>query len=236
MKLGIGFYFERKKDLDNNLKNYRDKELKMYALANIFVLLYLERVITLEELVGNKNEYMALIVTILNSTLFLAIFYIFVLLSDSLVSTNLKNKFVYFWRPLPGQVVFSKMKKNVKDERFLQQQVLERYNDIYENMPHNKQEKRKYENSKWYTIYNKHRGSEMISESNRDYLLCRDMTNSTIIIFILYVTFSLVLGLVSYKVECIVYLLIMYAVTNIATRTRGERFVNNVIALDLQER
>lgn len=33
-----------------DIKDYRDKELKLYALANIFVIIYIERIITIEEL------------------------------------------------------------------------------------------------------------------------------------------------------------------------------------------
>lgn len=35
-------------------------------------------------------------------------------------------------------------------------------------------------------------------------------------------------------IECVIYLIIMFLVMNIATRTKGGRMVNNVIICDLQ--
>ena len=73
----------------------------------------------------------------------------------------------------------------------------------------------------------------MVYVSNRDYLLCRDMTSSTVVILILYFIFSVGLKLIPFRRECIVYLLIMFLITNIATRTKGMRMVNNVLICDL---
>lgn len=216
-----------------DIKDYRDKELKLYALVNIFVIIYIDKIITIEGMLDPNNRFTTLIVAILNSALFLSILYIFVLLSDSLFSESMKNKIVYFGGHLPGETVFSKMKIEVKDIRFTQQQVLERYKDIYENMPSQKKDRYRYENSAWYKIYNKYRDNKMIYVSNRDYLLCRDMTSSTVVILILYLIFSDGLQLILFKRDCIVYLMIMFLITNIATRTKGKRMVNNVLICDL---
>ncbi len=35
-----------------DIKDYRDKELKLYALANIFVIIYVEKIITIEGLLN----------------------------------------------------------------------------------------------------------------------------------------------------------------------------------------
>ena len=43
-----------------NIKDYRDKELKLYALANIFVIIYIEKIITIEGLL-NQNDKLSLI-------------------------------------------------------------------------------------------------------------------------------------------------------------------------------
>lgn len=217
-----------------DIKDYRDKELKLYALANIFVIIYIEKIITIDGLLNQNDKSTALFVTIFNSVLFLSILYIFVLLSDSLFSESMKNRIIYFWGHLPGETVFSRMKIKVKDIRFTQQQVQERYKSIYDSMPSQRENKYRYENSAWYTIYSRHRENKMVYISNRDYLVCRDMTSSTVVILILYSIFSVALQLIPFKIECVIYLVIMFIVTNIATRTKGERMVNNVIICDLQ--
>lgn len=218
----------------DDIKNYRDKELKLYALANIFVIIYIEKIITIEGLIDSNDKLMTLLVTVLNSALFLSILYIFVLLFDSLFSANMKTRIIYFWGHLPGETVFSRMKNKVNDMRFTQNQVLEQYKTIYENMPILRTDRYKYENSVWYGIYNKYRENKMVYNSNRDYLICRDMVSSTVVILILYTIFSVVMELIPFKMECIIYLLVMYFVTNIATRVKGERMVNNVIICDIQ--
>ena len=147
----IGFCHEEVIEL-GDIKDYRDKELKLYALVNIFVIIYIEKIITIEGMLDPNNRFTTLIVTIFNSALFLSILYIFVLLSDSLFSEGMKNKIVYFGGHLPGETVFSRMKIEVKDIRFTQQQILERYKDIYENMPNQKEDRYRYENSVWYKI------------------------------------------------------------------------------------
>lgn len=76
----------------------------------------------------------------------------------------------------------------------------------------------------------------MVYVANRDYLVCRDMTSSTVVILVLYFIFSIVLQLVPFKIECVIYLVIMFLVTNVATRTKGERMVNNVFICDFQAR
>lgn len=83
-----------------DIKDYRDKELKLYALANIFVIIYVEKVITIEGLLNQNDKFTTLLITIFNSALFLSILYIFVLLSDSLFSEGMKNKIIYFWGAL----------------------------------------------------------------------------------------------------------------------------------------
>lgn len=183
-----------------NIKDYRDKELKLYALANIFVLIYIEKVITIEGLLNQNDKSTALFVTIFNSALFLSILYIFVLLSDSLFSERIKNRMIYFWGHLPGETVFSRMKIKVKDIRFTQQQVLEQYKSIYDNMPSQRENKYRYENATWYTIYSRYRDNKMVYVSNRDYLVCRDMTSSTVVILILYSIFSVALQLIPFKI------------------------------------
>ena len=217
-----------------DIKDYRDKELKLYALANIFVIIYIEKIITIEGLLNQNDKSTALFVTIFNSALFLSILYIFVLLSDSLFSESIKNKMIYFWGHLPGETVFSRMKIKVKDIRFTQQQVLEQYKSIYDNMPSQRENKYRYENAAWYTIYSRYRDNKMVYVSNRDYLICRDMTSSTVVILILYSIFSVALQLIPFKIECVIYLAVMFILTNVATRTKGDRMINNVIICDLQ--
>ena len=142
-------------------------------------------------------------------------------------------KLLYLKGHLPGEVIFTSLRNKNKDLRFSTEQLLKKYKEIYAGMPADETEKCRYENEQWYRIYNRYRDVAMIFVSNRDYLLCRDLYISTIIILICYAISSACLPLFSWNAKSIVYCIIMIFVTNIAARVKGQRFVINVIAYDL---
>mgnify|MGYP005776032037 CR=1 FL=1 len=100
-------------------------------------------------------------------------------------------------------------------------------------MPTDKKEKYRYKNDQWYRIYHRYRDIPMIFVSNRDYLLCRDLYISTIIIFICYVISCSFLSVFNWNIEAVLYLIFMILVTNISAHFKGKRFVINVLAYDL---
>ena len=67
----------------------------------------------------------------------------------------------------------------------------------------------------------------------RDYLLCRDLYISTIIIIICYVISCSILSVFYWNIESVVYLICMLLVTNISAHIKGRRFAINVVAYDL---
>lgn len=214
-----------------DIKDYRGNELKYFVIANVFALLYLGKVINLQ-LIASDGTYSNLIVTVLNSALFSSIIFILALISDALVSTRIKNAIVYWFFPLPGQTVFSNWKRKCQDERISQKDFLKYYEKVYENMP-SKKNIRQYENIEWYKLYAKYEKEDKVFSSHRDYLMFRDMTVSTIVMLILYIVIGSIVDVVPVCKNGIIYLLVMYAIVNIATRSRGKRFVNNVFACDI---
>ena len=219
----------------NNIKDYRSEELKIFVLANVLMILCIEKVITWDRLISGDAVLLKLILVIIDSAVLLAIWYSFVYLADALFPTNIKNKIVYFGSPLPGQTVFTRLSTKTVDERFTKEQIVEKYSDIINNFPKSKKEKLYYENCKWYSIYNMHRDKTMVLVSNRDYLLCRDMTVSVVVIFILYFVMVFAFHVFEFKFEAFLYFVFAFLVTNLATRQKGRRYVNNVIACDLNE-
>lgn len=214
-----------------DIKDYRGNELKYFVIANIFALLYLGKVINLQ-LVTSEGTYSNLIVTVINSALFSGIVYILVLISDAIVPTRIKNAIVYWFFPLPGQVAFSKWKQRCQDERITQKDFLKYYEKVYENMP-SKKSTRQYENTEWYKLYTKYDKEDKVLSSHRDYLMFRDMTTSTVVMLILYIVIGSIVDFVPVCKNGIIYLLAMYAIVNVATQSRGKRFVNNVFTCDI---
>lgn len=66
--------------------------------------------------------------------------------------------------------------------------------------------------------------------------MCRDMSTTTILMIIVYILFSAVLKLIIFDKKAILYLLGVYIVCMMATRTKSKRFVKTVIACDISSK
>lgn len=213
-----------------NIKDYREKEQKMYIIANILVLILLS---SLNDTFNHQIQWFDMLVKLVNTSLLSSTIYIFAFLADSLFGSEIKMRLLYLGGHLPGETIFSTLKNKNKDLRFSTEHLLEKYKEIYNGMPTDNKKKYLYENNHWYRIYNCYRDIPMIIVSNRDYLLCRDLYVSTIIIFICYVISCNILPIFYWNVESVFYLLFMLLITNISAHVKGKRFVMNVLAYDL---
>ena len=61
----------------------------------------------------------------------------------------------------------------------------------------------------------------------------RDMTASTVIMMLLYFVIGSISDVIPICWNSVIYLVITYIIVNSATRSRGKRFVNNVIVCDI---
>lgn len=218
----------------NNIKDYRESELKQYVIANVLVFLLIHDLLNFND--AKNIELMQKVVSLLSITMLSSVIFIFTLLVDCMISSDLKSLIInlYFGKS-PGHKVFSTIKDKNKDNRFTTEKALERYSDIYKNMPINQKEREKYENDKWYDIYNKYRDKTMVYISNRDYLLMRDMCITTVILLLIYFVALLFFPWLKFNGQYIVFLVIMIISTFIATHVKAKRFVYNVITIDIRE-
>lgn len=211
-----------------NIKDYKEKEINLYIVGIIILYIFITRtsIIDAEE-VGYINK----IITILLES---GLLYIFTYLADSIVSSYFKDKIIYLFGILkkPGECIFSKIKKNCKDDRIYKKDAEETYKEIYDNMPEEEKIRRKYENAKWYYIYSRYREEKMIQISNREYLMTRDFVFLTFIIFIIYAIFSLI-RLIMWDWKFVFILVILLSINFVATHIKAKRFAYNVIAFDL---
>lgn len=216
------------------MKDYREKELKMYILACVLFLICLTKGYSMQMETGEK---IVAISAVIDTTLASSCIYIFVYISDALFSSGLKDKLVSLFGLIkkPAYTVFGDIEKNNVDGRFLKIEAQKHYKDIYVNMPEDKKQVDIYQNANWYKIYSKHRDVAMIYNSNRDYLLCRDMFISTISLSVLYMI-SIITKLFEYNIIYILFLVTMLFVNLLTTHIKARRFVYNVIAYDLAHR
>ena len=216
----------------NSIKDYRNKELVSYISVNALVLLVILNILDLKEtLLSSEN-----ISKIINSFLITSCLSVFAYLGDSILSGDIKDKLVDLWRGRPGGKIFTKIKDNNKDIRFTNEQVLERYTEVYSNLPTTSKERYKYENSKWYSIYHRYEKVEKIYNANRDYLLCRDMHIATYVITVLYIVIGLLSSAVNVTWQCVLCEIVFLLITNVAARQKAKRLAYNVIAYDLQQK
>ena len=215
-----------------NIKDYRNKELTWYIIANILILFCMLSGFNLN-ITSEVSSTAEIVNKVLGISVFSGIIYVFVFILDSIFDSTTKKYIVNLKFKLPGQVVFNNLKnKKYKDIRFTLEDVENKYKDIYDNMPNEKKEKCNYENKNWYNIYKKHKDDKMIFISNRDYLLSRDMNISTVALLIIYILLT-VFNVIPFESIYIIYLIFMIFITNLITRQKSKRFVLNVIAHDL---
>jgi len=213
-----------------NLKDYRDKELRYYIIANIAVLLLLLDFFHLSQ--SENNIYITeLISKFFNVSIISSIIYILTFIADGLFSSELKIWLI--GGHAPGEKIFSKIQNGSFDKRFTCEEAQKIYSKIYESLPKERKEKFFYENAEWYKIYNKYREVTMITVSNRDFLLCRDIYFSTIVNIFIYLSLIFVFKIIVLDWRYIGYLTMMLIFSNLGTRNKSRRLVNNVIALDI---
>lgn len=215
-----------------NIKDYREKELKTFVIANILVILSLNGLITFNSIL-EENNYMKLLIAIINSSLFASIIYTLVTVCDCMVSSELKRYIVFWWYPMPGETIFSDIKIDSKDRRFISAEAIESYKDIYNNLPSEKNARRQYENSKWHDLLRKHESETKVLIAHRDYLMCRDMTTIIVFMIFVYTLLSFVIKLITFDKKAVIYLAVVYLVCMLTTRVKSKRFVKTVIACDL---
>ena len=217
-----------------DLKDYRKKEIPMLLLGNILVLLYFLKIFDVTQISKDNMEWINLIFTILNSTILSSVLYIFTIVLDGIFSDKIKYKLLYlFFGKMPGEVVFSEIKKNNKDIRFSYEDLYKNHPEIYDNMPSEIKAQRKYENKEWYKLLKKHQSKDMVFQSHRDSLMLRDMYCNNILVLIMYLVLSGGFGVLKFSLHYIIFVILLTVLLNIAARNKGKRFVYNVIASDM---
>ena len=135
---------------------------------------------------------------------------------------------------MPGCTIFTKIKSKNIDNRFSYQNLAKKYPELYDKLPSDKKERLRYENEKWNAIYNQYRDVSMIHFSNRDWLLCRDVYVSTLVIIGFY-TIVAMMRLVEFNCQYLLFIIVLAVITNIGANRKAVRFAYNVIAYDVNK-
>lgn len=218
------------------MKDYREKELKNLMLVLFFLFLILcTPVIENIKATEGQDKY-SVLSTILESAIISSILSNAVLLIDCLIDSRGKDKLVgLFFIPRSGETVFSKIKAgSLKDDRFALSDAIVLYREILESLPSGNKERHKFENKHWYSIYCKRQEQGQVSQSQRDYLMCRDLFIEALVFLLLYFLAILFFpNVVSFSWSFLLLLLALICVFNWCTHLKMKRFVYTVIAVDV---
>lgn len=157
---------------------------------------------------------------------------VIVFIFDSLISSKLKNWMLgSFIIPVYGCTVFTKIGSNkFKDERVSCQAAKETYSKIITNLPKDRKERMIFENEQWNKIYVEFESNGAVKQSQKDWLLCRDMYIETILFTVFYLVSTLIFNNIAFSLTLLVTLIVMAIILNFAAHNKMKRFVYTVIA------
>lgn len=216
------------------MKAYREKELKWYIFAYLFLLIGISSSGLISS--GSAN-WLSSIEKLLSSSLLAGVICTLAFVFDCLYTAELKDVLLCVgFATLPGKTVFTRiLKGKINDMRIDVNKAKDKYKEIISGLPFNEKEKKKYENIKWYALSLIHEDDPRVKTAHRDYLLSRDLYTTTITMFVLTVA-AMGFRVVQFSWIPVGYLTAMLVLTNIAAHSRAHRFVNNVIAVDLNSK
>ncbi len=219
--------------MEKDIKDYRNAELKHYIIGNILLVLVSSGLLDKMILFTGESTIFEAVTSIISSTVFSAILYIYIFLADSLVPGEWKNNLIWLSFLKPGNSIFTRIRENNKDERFTSENARKIYKETYDKLDKAKgRVKENIENSSWYKIYIKHETHAQVRVSQRDFLLCRDMSVMTIFVAIGYICLQTYLKN-SVSLKMLLIFVIEFFICWIAALTKSWRFAYNVIAIDI---
>ena len=220
--------------MDKNIKDYRQKELCVYVIVNILMIIYESGMLDIIISILQESIILKVAQIILGSTALYTILYLCIIIADSIIPGKWKMKFIWLFSEMPGEVIFTKIREQNNDKRFTANGVLQKYNNVYDviDTETDKQKIREFQNANWYKIYQDNENKPQVFNAHREFLLFRDMSVLTIFIIIGTSIFYLYN---TYTMHCWVFiiLIIELCITWLIARSKGRRFVYNVIAVDL---
>ena len=218
------------------MKDYRNQEMKNLSLMLCFLfLIWCTPALSFSMATEEQSRYEA-ISFLLESVLISAVLSSATLLWDCLIGSKLKDKLVGLgFIPRPGETIFTRIKENkLSDDRFQLYDAASLYSDIICNLPNNKKDRQKFENKMWYKIYLKYQEKGQVQQTQRDYLMCRDLYIETLGFAFFYLISPVVFSsVVVFSNKFLMVLFVLAVVLNICTHLKMNRFANTVLAVDI---
>lgn len=201
-----------------NLKKLNAPYLWTFFIFNAVVFLGLFFAINFEAIMNDSKSML----TYRSSGILIAPLILFVL--NGIMSSNQKAILV-FWRikhPLPGSRAFSFHGR--KDTRI----DMNRLEQLYGTLPVAPEK----QNSLWYKIYRKNSSEVSVYQSQKDFLLARDLVSIAFLYFTCAGLPMLFIAIWPLNLYYLLFLLAVYLVLVRIAQNHGRRFVTNVLAVE----
>ena len=219
-----------------DVKDYIDKELTRFVLANIIIVLLLSGQL---DVLSDAKSISAFGISLANISIVVSPMYIYIFLLNYMYSSKFKTFIVYWLCDIPGKTVFSRIKSGkIRDPRFANEEVVNKYKDIFLEISEyinsgSTSQIGDYENKSWYKIYQKNKDNNAVLSALREELMVRDMcVLSFNLIILLGLLYSIGYGYL-FSGFSFLFLFVVYILSNVAARYRAECLVLNVIAVDI---
>ena len=229
-----------------DIKEYRKYELRDFVLVNVLLMLYFSGTLNiffdsfgLEEV---SNGALHMIGALFGNAFIATAVYIYVFIFDTLLTGNTKFKVAYCFKRdragLPAETIFSELiSGDLSDSRFTVADLQKTYDDVISNLNENnysKKERYRYENACWYKIYAKYEKTEQkLWVSQKDFLLCRDMTMACLFLSVLYIIICILINEMKFSLAFAILMVIEAVLCDVAMRSKGKKFAVDVIATDI---
>lgn len=210
------------------IKNYKDKELRYFlvCIGIAFIILH-----NIESIPFQDTRDL---VSIANGAIVIAFMTMISVVVDGCIGSRVKDFLLYpFSLEMPGEKIFSEIRNGFVDKRFAPDKASAKYKGVIENIPDGEKERRLYENTQWYRIYNTYREKAIIQESQREYLLLRDMYIYALTVTNLYIVMCTCTTFINVSWSFIILIAVVSILSFIGAHKKAVTFVRNVIAIDI---
>lgn len=203
---------------EKNLKKMNNSYLWTFFIFNAVIFFGLFFAINFELIMTDFKS----IVTYRSAGILIAPLLLFIL--NGILSSNQKAILV-FWRikhPLPGSRAFSLHAK--KDTRIDMNQL----EQLYGILPFSPEE----QNSLWYRIYKKNSTEISVYQSQKEFLLARDLVSMTFLYIVCAGLPMLFIATWPLNLYYLIFLSIEFLILVRIAQNHGSRFVTNVLAVE----
>lgn len=222
------------KEKDNDMRNIK-KEYKKYVIGYFFVYLIINFIIiaikcnwiSIDTMnIIKENDH---IIKPIYTLIGIPVVSVIGLLILNVIPSNMKEILI-FW----------KIKNRLPSYRWQDKIAYKdsRINIKLLNRKYGKNLNAQKQHDIWYKLYQKYKGDEVILESQKDYLFARDLCITTILILTIIIVIYLI-GKISINLDMqfiifnIAILLFLYIILNIVSKNNANRFICNVLLLDI---